>query len=111
VLLQTERYCTPTSAEPENEASPTLAPHEDEEQVGRDTNRSFVVYPSGRPSDMKISEVRVLKAPIGILPERKKAMQADLHDLIVCVLRRYPTLSYFQVHLLGFSVSNKRASS
>lgn len=30
-------------------------------------------------------------------------MQEDLYDLIVNVLRKYPTLSYFQVRLLGMA--------
>jgi len=34
---------------------------------------------------------------IGIPTESKTEMKADLHDLIVSVLRKYPGLSYFQV--------------
>jgi len=33
----------------------------------------------------------------GIPQESKVEMKADLHDLIVSVLRKYPGLSYFQV--------------
>jgi hypothetical protein len=33
----------------------------------------------------------------GIPQESKMEMKADLHDLIVSVLRKYPGLSYFQV--------------
>jgi len=36
-------------------------------------------------------------ARTGLPPEGKLEMQADLQDLIVGVLRKYPTLSYFQV--------------
>ncbi|KAI9636676.1 rab-GTPase-TBC domain-containing protein [Dioszegia hungarica] len=74
VLLQTDRFCS----EATRSSTSDEAVHEDEGQVGLDTNRSFVVYPTG------------------IVPERKKAMQADLYNVIVGVLRRYPTLSYFQ---------------
>ncbi|KAK4685286.1 TBC1 domain family member 20, partial [Tremellales sp. Uapishka_1] len=52
--------------------------HPDESQVLLDTKRSFVTYPVGLP------------------PANKLAMQADLQDLIVGVLRKYPSLSYFQ---------------
>lgn len=34
---------------------------------------------------------------IGIPSESKMQMKADLHDLIVSVLRKFPGLSYFQV--------------
>ncbi|KIR52495.1 hypothetical protein I315_05104 [Cryptococcus gattii Ru294] len=53
-------------------------PHKDEPQVKLDTDRSFVIYPKG------------------ISSENKLAMQEDLNDLIVNVLRKYPALSYFQ---------------
>lgn len=53
-------------------------PHKDETQVKLDTDRSFVIYPKG------------------ISSENKLAMQEDLNDLIVDVLRKYPALSYFQ---------------
>ncbi|ORY26234.1 rab-GTPase-TBC domain-domain-containing protein [Naematelia encephala] len=52
--------------------------HPDEGQVLLDTRRSFVSYPKGLPK------------------ESKAAMQADLQDLIVGVLRKYPKLNYFQ---------------
>ena len=34
---------------------------------------------------------------IAVPTESKTEMKADLHDLIVSVLRKYPGLSYFQV--------------
>nr|WVH01959.1 ubiquinol-cytochrome C reductase hinge protein [Naematelia aurantialba] len=52
--------------------------HPDEGQVLLDTRRSFVSYPRGLPKESKV------------------AMQADLQDLIVGVLRNFPKLSYFQ---------------
>jgi hypothetical protein len=36
---------------------------------------------------------------IGLPKEDKAEMQADLQDLIMGVLRKYPALSYFQVSL------------
>ncbi|WVF65676.1 hypothetical protein IAT40_000407 [Kwoniella sp. CBS 6097] len=53
-------------------------PHPNERQVKLDTDRSFVTYPKGLPSKNKLE------------------LQADLNDLIVGVLRKYPALSYFQ---------------
>ncbi|OCF44886.1 hypothetical protein I317_01165 [Kwoniella heveanensis CBS 569] len=53
-------------------------PHPNERQVKLDTDRSFVTYPKGLPS------------------QSKPGLQADLNDLIVGVLRKYPALSYFQ---------------
>lgn len=50
----------------------------------------------------RIQEVSLLifredELTVGIPKEAKTAMKADLHDLIVSVLRKYPGLSYFQV--------------
>ncbi|WVQ93323.1 hypothetical protein IAU59_000391 [Kwoniella sp. CBS 9459] len=53
-------------------------PHPNEGQVKLDTDRSFVTYPRGLPSQSKLE------------------LQADLNNLIVGVLRKYPALSYFQ---------------
>nr|ODN88645.1 hypothetical protein L203_02658 [Cryptococcus depauperatus CBS 7841] len=52
--------------------------HKDEDQVRLDTNRSFVTYPKNVAAD------------------NKEKMQEDLQELIVGVLRKYPSLSYFQ---------------
>lgn len=73
---------------------PELKEHHDEEQVSRDTNRSFVTYPKG-PS---VGSVPCSHAHhTGLHLATKKTMQDDLQSLIVHVLRLYPTLSYFQV--------------
>nr|XP_018259057.1 uncharacterized protein I303_08600 [Kwoniella dejecticola CBS 10117]OBR81215.1 hypothetical protein I303_08600 [Kwoniella dejecticola CBS 10117] len=62
-----------------NEAGPSeLKAHPNERQVKLDTDRSFVTYPKGIPSQHKLE------------------LQNDLNDLIVGVLRRSPALSYFQ---------------
>ena len=70
-----------------------LPVHPEEEQVGKDTNRSFVSYPRGELFYPYSEEVLMT----GIPPEAKTEMKADLHDLIIGVLRQFPTLSYFQV--------------
>ncbi|KAK6904424.1 hypothetical protein I203_105237 [Kwoniella mangroviensis CBS 8507] len=63
----------------EQEAGPSEPkPHPNERQVRLDTDRSFVTYPKGIPAQSKLE------------------LQADLNDLIVGVLRKYPALSYFQ---------------
>ncbi|WVQ81438.1 hypothetical protein IAT38_003562 [Cryptococcus sp. DSM 104549] len=72
-------HLEPESGSSSRPSSPDGLPlHKDEHQVHLDTNRSFVTYPRG------------------LTPENKLAMQADLDDLIVRVLRKYPKLSYFQ---------------
>ncbi|CDO71045.1 hypothetical protein BN946_scf184844.g49 [Trametes cinnabarina] len=50
-------------------------PHEDERQIGLDTDRSFVLYPD---------------------TARRETLQAGLNRLIVSVFRRRPRLHYFQ---------------
>ena len=79
VLLRSEAYFADDDADPEPRPLPE---HKDEQQVLLDTKRSFVTYPAGIP------------------PEDKDEMQADLQDLIVGILRKYPTLNYFQVRWL-----------
>ena len=77
-------------------ASPAVAPaqHPDEAQVLLDTKRSFVSYPKGK----YIFCVQLkLITMIGLPSKGKLEMQADLQDLTVGVLRRFPKLSYFQV--------------
>ncbi|KAF8512553.1 rab-GTPase-TBC domain-containing protein [Hysterangium stoloniferum] len=56
-----------------------LSPHPDEHQVQLDTNRSFVLYPAVDGSTAQ-----------------KKVLQKDLHDIILGVLRKRPSLRYFQ---------------
>ncbi|KAI5293500.1 hypothetical protein KEM52_005476 [Ascosphaera acerosa] len=56
----------------------SLPPHKDEQQVRLDVDRSFVYYPEGQT-------------------ELERAhMREELYQLITAVLRRYPSLSYFQ---------------
>ncbi|KAF8958165.1 rab-GTPase-TBC domain-containing protein [Flammula alnicola] len=57
----------------ENEKSP----HQDERQIGLDTDRSFVLYPVEPKIDREI-------------------LQAGLHQLLVSLFRKRPRLSYFQ---------------
>ncbi|KAF8812134.1 hypothetical protein BYT27DRAFT_7160272 [Phlegmacium glaucopus] len=52
-------------------------PHQDERQIGLDTDRSFVLY----PVDLKYD---------------RETLQAGLHELLVSVFRKRPRLSYFQ---------------
>ncbi|PPQ88792.1 hypothetical protein CVT25_010478 [Psilocybe cyanescens] len=52
-------------------------PHDDERQIGLDTDRSFVLY----PVEPKID---------------RETLQAELHKLLVSVFRKRPRLSYFQ---------------
>ncbi|KAG8891344.1 hypothetical protein FRB99_003656, partial [Tulasnella sp. 403] len=73
---------SPGSSEPEKVPDDTFEegaeePHPDERQVGLDTDRSFVVYP-----------------PEG--QTQRATRKAELHDLIVGILRRRRRLSYFQ---------------
>lgn len=56
--------------------------HHDEEQVKLDVIRSFVYYPQFESED------------------ERATYRADLLDIITYVLRRNPTLSYYQVGLL-----------
>ncbi|KAF8320300.1 hypothetical protein DL93DRAFT_2163936 [Clavulina sp. PMI_390] len=65
------------SSEDEAPKSSELLPHPDERQVHLDTERSFVVYPE-------------------LSPDAKAARKAQLEDVIVSVLRRHPSLGYFQ---------------
>ncbi|KAF8155688.1 rab-GTPase-TBC domain-containing protein [Crassisporium funariophilum] len=52
-------------------------PHEDERQIGLDTDRSFVLYPVGGKHD-------------------RETLQTGLHELLVSLFRKRPRLSYFQ---------------
>ncbi|KAG8753086.1 hypothetical protein FRC14_006440 [Serendipita sp. 396] len=63
-----------------DEANTEVEPHKDERQVGLDTDRSFVLY----PVDKELSGTS------------KADLKAELHHVIVHVLRKRPTLSYFQ---------------
>ncbi|KAH9478599.1 TBC1 domain family member 20 [Psilocybe cubensis] len=51
--------------------------HQDERQIGLDTDRSFVLYPVDSNTD-------------------KETLQAELHKLLVSIFRKRPRLSYFQ---------------
>lgn len=96
ILLGTERYFASMSVgkgEDSEKEKVELPAHPEEEQVGKDTNRSFVSYPRGKLLYHCSEDVLI----VGIPPEAKTEMKADLHDLIIGVLRQYPTLSYFQV--------------
>lgn len=55
-----------------------LPSHPEEDQVQLDVDRSFVFYPTNLDT------------------EKRMLLQQDLRDLIVCVLRRNPHLSYYQ---------------
>ncbi|ORX39039.1 hypothetical protein BD324DRAFT_618319 [Kockovaella imperatae] len=68
----------PRSKEPDASERCETPIHPDENQVDLDTKRSFVTYPRGIPKESKLT------------------MQAELHDLIIHVIRKYPSLSYFQ---------------
>ncbi|KDR79885.1 hypothetical protein GALMADRAFT_136469 [Galerina marginata CBS 339.88] len=52
-------------------------PHQDERQIGLDTDRSFVLYPVEPKYD-------------------RETLQAALHKLLVSLFRKRPRLSYFQ---------------
>ncbi|KIM35691.1 hypothetical protein M413DRAFT_32345 [Hebeloma cylindrosporum] len=52
-------------------------PHQDERQIGLDTDRSFVLYPVEPKLD-------------------REALQAGLHELLISLFRKRPQLSYFQ---------------
>ncbi|KAF8586615.1 hypothetical protein K439DRAFT_1659568 [Ramaria rubella] len=55
------------------------SPHPDEHQVQLDTNRSFILYPIENRS-----------------VSHKQHLKEDLHDIILGVLRKRPTLRYYQ---------------
>ncbi|WRT68940.1 uncharacterized protein IL334_005922 [Kwoniella shivajii] len=68
-----------SSGESSCDAGPSeLKAHPNERQVKLDTDRSFVTFPKGLPAQNKLD------------------LQADLNNLIIGVLRKYPALSYFQ---------------
>jgi hypothetical protein len=92
ILLGTQRYFANQAIRDEQGDLPV---HPEEEQVGKDTNRSFVSYPRGQLSVFCENDELI----IGIPQESKMEMKADLYDLIVNVLSQYPGLSYFQVSL------------
>jgi hypothetical protein len=71
-----------------------LAEHKDEHQVGLDVNRAFVYYPrNGTPGRASPTSSRADPSePEKQLQQRKK----DLSYVILHVLRRHPSLSYFQ---------------
>jgi len=87
---------TELSGSEDGEASVEAGPsgHPDEPQVLLDTRRAFVAYPKGMESFLQSLFVA---EGVGLPAEEKLEMQADLQDLIVGVLRKYPNLSYFQV--------------
>jgi hypothetical protein len=60
-------------------SDPSNEPHPDERQVGLDTRRSFVYYPTNLHS------------------REKTRLQGELNEVIITVLRRRKALSYFQV--------------
>jgi hypothetical protein len=62
---------------------PSNEPHPDERQVGLDTRRSFVYYPTNLHS------------------REKTRLQEELNEVIITVLRRRKALSYFQVRRTG----------
>ncbi|CAA7261139.1 unnamed protein product [Cyclocybe aegerita] len=56
---------------------PETSPHQDERQIGLDTDRSFVLYPVDPKQD-------------------REALQSNLNALLVSLFRKRPRLSYFQ---------------
>lgn len=74
LLLNVEHF----SANPGSSRHDEQKPHPDEAQVRLDVNRSFINYPRGQD---------------------REALRRRLESLIVAVLRKHPTLSYFQVRL------------
>jgi hypothetical protein len=77
--------------------------HPDEHQILLDTQRSFVLYPTGtRPSlDSKaysFTDNRFRLVGEDSVKDREP-LQIQLHELLVSVFRRHPKLSYFQVRL------------
>lgn len=77
----TEASCTAAEV-PSDEVVHALhevEPHPDERQVGLDTRRSFVYYPTNLHS------------------REKTRLQEELNEVIITVLRKRKALSYFQV--------------
>ncbi|KZT07026.1 uncharacterized protein LAESUDRAFT_699397 [Laetiporus sulphureus 93-53] len=66
-----------TTAEGEDQNTTSEVVHQDERQIGLDTDRSFVLYP--------VEEMT-----------RRERRQTQLHDLIVKVFRKRQRLHYFQ---------------
>ena len=74
------------------------ADHKDEYQIRLDTDRSFVLYPEGKPS---FRTVLCHALQLGSRSEsepgiNKDRLKADLNHLIVSVFRNRPKLNYFQ---------------
>lgn len=74
LLLNVDHF----SADPGSSKHDEQKHHPDEDQVRLDVNRSFISYPRG---------------------QNREALQERLESLIIAVLRKYPTLSYFQVRI------------
>ncbi|KAJ7180591.1 rab-GTPase-TBC domain-containing protein [Mycena filopes] len=74
-------WCKLLHAEPEEpirtEDDGNSSLHPDERQIRLDTERSFVLYPVDSKTD-------------------KDTLQSNLHDLLVEIFRKRPTLNYFQ---------------
>jgi hypothetical protein len=72
-------------------------PHPDERQVALDVDRSFIIYPKGSES----SDCSCLWAqphtPVVEQHDQKAILQNELNELIVSLLRRHPSMHYFQV--------------
>ncbi|KII87659.1 hypothetical protein PLICRDRAFT_111646 [Plicaturopsis crispa FD-325 SS-3] len=68
----------PERAEVAQDNADASSIHQDERQIGLDTERSFVLYPVGEPK------------------EQRHVLQAQLHELLVSIFRARRKLSYFQ---------------
>jgi hypothetical protein len=79
-------------------ATKPAADHKDEYQIRLDTDRSFVLYPEGKPSFRTLPPMLI---KLGSHSESepgidKDQLKADLNRLIVSVFRNRPKLNYFQ---------------
>ena len=80
---------------PSKESLANETKHKDEDQVMLDVGRSFVYYPSGMSHFPFPGSTRLTKAK-DQSDESIEGMKAQLAKIIICNLRKYPMLSYFQ---------------
>ena len=81
---------------PSTTTSPASPPHKDEGQVKLDVNRSFVSFPKSQSSGSKVQPEFEIDDSVDISSQEKDKLRLELELVIVTILRRHPSLNYFQ---------------
>lgn len=76
--------------------APAQTPHKDEGQVKLDVNRSFVSFPKSQSSESKVQPEFEIDDSVDISTQEKDKLRLELELVIVTILRRHPSLHYFQ---------------